>query len=72
MKRKSLKVRQDLLEEAIRLGGERTQAKTVERALQDFIRRIKARQILELGHSGLWNGNLAEMREDRAATPPKR
>lgn len=72
MKRTSLKVRRDLLEEAVRLSGEQTRVKTVERALQDFVRRAKARQILELGHSGLWRGDLAEMREDRPATNSSR
>lgn len=46
------------------LGGERTYSRTVERALEDFVRRIKARQILELAGSGMWEGDVAEMRRD--------
>jgi hypothetical protein len=65
MKRTNLVLREDLLEEAVRLSGERTYSRTVERALEDFVRRIKARRILELAGSGLWEGNLAEMRDDR-------
>lgn len=57
-----------LLEEAVRLGGERTYSKTVNRALEEFIRRIKARRILDLGGSGLWSGDLSEMRRD--SQPP--
>lgn len=53
------------MEEAQRLSGERTYSKTVERALEEFVRRIKARQILGLRHSGLWHGDLSEMRGDR-------
>ena len=68
MKRTSLTLDEHLLEEATRLGGERTYSKTVERALRDFVRRIKARQILELGHSGLWKGDLREMRRDEGDT----
>ncbi|MCP4663715.1 MAG: type II toxin-antitoxin system VapB family antitoxin [bacterium] len=64
MKRTSLTLDEHLLEDAFRLGGERTYSKTVEKALEVFIRRIKARQILELGHSGLWKGDLGEMRQD--------
>lgn len=67
MKRTSLTLDEHLLEDALRLGGERTYSKTVERALELFVRRIKARQILELGHSGLWNGDLGEMRRDAPA-----
>ncbi len=57
-----------LLEEAQRLSGERTYSRTVERALEDFVRRIKARRILELRHSGVWRGSLSEMRDDRSST----
>ncbi len=57
-------VNESLLEEALRLGGERTYSKTVERALEQFVRRIKSGRILELAHSGLWRGSLSEMRSD--------
>jgi len=52
------------LEEALRLGGERTYSAVVNRALDDFVRRIKANRILELRGSGLWQGDLGEMRHD--------
>jgi hypothetical protein len=64
MKRTNVVIREDLLEEATRLSGERTYSKTIERALEDFVRRIKARRILELTGSGLWEGNLSAMRRD--------
>ena len=65
MKRTNVVIREDLLEEATRLSGERTYSRTIERALEDFVRRIKARRILELAGSGLWEGDLSEMRRDR-------
>jgi Arc/MetJ family transcription regulator len=64
MKRTNLVVDEALLEEAVRLGGERTYSRTVERALEDYVRRIKARRILELAGSGLWEGDLAAVRGD--------
>jgi Arc/MetJ family transcription regulator len=64
MKRTNVVIREDLLEEATRLSGERTYSKTIERALEDFVRRIKSRRILELSGSGLWEGDLSEMRRD--------
>ena len=64
MKRTTLMVNESLLEEALKLSGERTYSGTVERALEDFVRRIKSRRILELAHQGLWQGSLAEMRSD--------
>ena len=66
MKRTNLVLREDLLEEATRLSGEKTYSRVVERALEDFVRRMKARQILELRGSGFWEGDLAEMRRDQA------
>ena len=65
MKRTNLVVREALLEEAVSLSGERTYSRTVERALEDFVRRIKARRILQLAGSGLWEGDLPAMRADR-------
>jgi Arc/MetJ family transcription regulator len=65
MKRTNLVLDGDLLEEATRLSGERTYSRAVERALRDFVRRAKARRILELAGSGAWDGNLAAVREDR-------
>jgi len=67
MKRTNLVIDEKLLEEATRLSGERTYSRTVERALEDFVRRIKARRILELAGSGLWEGDLQEMRSDRVS-----
>jgi Arc/MetJ family transcription regulator len=65
MKRTNLVLREELLHEAVRLSGERTYSRTVDRALEDFVNRMKARRILELAGSGAWNGDLAQMRQDR-------
>lgn len=64
MKRTNVVLNEDLLEEATRLSGERTYSRTIERALEDFVRRIKAGRILQLAGSGLWKGDLSEMRND--------
>ena len=72
MKRTNLVLNGDLLEETLRLSGERTYSRAVEKAMEDFVRRVKARRILELAGSGLWEGNLAEMREDRSAFGPRK
>ncbi|MCH7913144.1 MAG: type II toxin-antitoxin system VapB family antitoxin, partial [Deltaproteobacteria bacterium] len=50
---------EQLLEEAVRLSGERTYSATVDRALFDFVQRIKAQRIIELAGSGLWHGDLS-------------
>jgi hypothetical protein len=72
MRRTNLVLNGELLEEATRLSGERTYSRTVERALEDFVRRAKAKRILDLAGSGLWEGNLAVVREDRGAYRTRR
>jgi Arc/MetJ family transcription regulator len=72
MKRTNLVLDERLLEEATRLSGERTYSRTVERALEEFVRRAKARRILDLAGSGLWEGDLSVVREDRGVYRTKR
>ena len=64
MKRTNLVLDEQLLLEAQKLSGEKTYSATVNRALEDLVRRIRAGQILELAGSGLWTGDLGEMRGD--------
>ncbi len=70
MKRTNLVLDEKVLEEATRLSGEKTYSATVQRALEEFVRRIRARRILELRGSGLWDGELPQMRRD--AMPRRR
>jgi Arc/MetJ family transcription regulator len=72
MKRTNLVLHAELLEETLRLSGARTYSRAVEMAMEVFVRRAKARQILELAGSGLWEGDLAEMREERSPYGRKR
>lgn len=64
MKRTNLVLDAQLLEEATRLSGAKTYSRAVDLALADYVRRVKARQILTLEGSGAWQGDLAEMRRD--------
>jgi hypothetical protein len=64
MKRTNLVLREDLLREAVAVSGEKTYSRAVEMALEDFVRRAKARRILELRGSGAWSGDLGAMRRD--------
>jgi Arc/MetJ family transcription regulator len=65
MKRTNLVLDEQLLEEAVRVSGERTYSAAVERALEEYVRRAKASNILSLAGSGLWQGQLSAVREDR-------
>jgi Arc/MetJ family transcription regulator len=67
MKRTNLVLDEDLLERALRLSGERTYTATVERALEELVRRAQASRVFQLRGSGLWEGDLEEMRQDAPA-----
>lgn len=64
MKRTNLVLDELLLADALKVSGERTYSAAVNKALDAFVRRARAGRILELAGSGLWDGNLREMRED--------
>ena len=53
-----------LVEEALGLSAERDPSRVVELALEEYVRRRKARGILNLAGSGLWQGDLSKMRRD--------
>lgn len=53
-----------LLEETLKVSQERTYSRAVERAMEDFVKRARARRILELAGSGAWQGELSVVRED--------
>lgn len=55
---------EQLVAEATALSGERTFSRTIERALAEMVRRLKARRLLEMKGSGIWQGQLSEMRGD--------
>jgi Arc/MetJ family transcription regulator len=64
MKRTNLVLDENLLEEALRVSGERTYSAAVGRALDAYVKRARASRIFELGGSGAWEGNLSDMRGD--------
>jgi Arc/MetJ family transcription regulator len=70
MKRTTLMVDEQLLKEATRASGGTTYSGAVNLALHDFVRRARARKILELAGTGSWEGSLVEMRSD--AEPVRR
>lgn len=72
MKRTNLVLDEEVLEEAVRVSGERTYSAAVDRALRDFVQRAKARTIFSLKGSGLWSGDLSVAREDSPSYKPSR
>lgn len=58
-----------LLEEVTRVSGAKTYSRAVQLALEEFLKKAKAKKILGLQGSGLWEGNLSEMRADKKRKP---
>lgn len=71
MKRTNLVLDEQLLEEVVRVSGERTYSAAVMRAMSDYVRRARAGRILELAGSGLWEGDLSAMRRDEPVDPQR-
>ncbi|MGH7486782.1 MAG: type II toxin-antitoxin system VapB family antitoxin, partial [bacterium] len=67
MKRTNLVLDEQLLAELTRVSGERTYSRAITKAMEDYLRRHRAGRILELAGSGLWEGDLSDMRGDAAA-----
>ena len=65
MKRTNLVLDEHLLEEAVRVLGVKTYSAAVNKALEEVIRRKKVLGLKDFFGSGIWEGSLAEMREDR-------
>ena len=72
MKRTNLVLDEKLLEEATRELGVKTYSATVNKALEEVIRERKIDRIPSFFGRIKWQGNLAEMREDRPRRPARK
>jgi Bacterial antitoxin of type II TA system, VapB len=67
MKRTNLVLDEQLLKHTTQVLGERTYSSTVNRALAEALRNHKIQNVSNFFGTGLWEGNLSSMREDRPA-----
>jgi hypothetical protein len=65
MRRTNLVLDEHLLDEATRALGAKTYSAAVNTALEEIIRLKKIQRIPEFFGSGIWEGDLAVMRNDR-------
>lgn len=65
MKRTNLVLDEELLETATRLLGAKTYSAAVDQALRETIQLWKIRGIAEFVGTGIWEGDLSKMREDK-------
>ena len=64
MRRTNLVLDENLLEQATRVLGAKTYSAAVNTALEEVIRLKKVQSLPRFFGSGIWEGDLAEMRED--------
>jgi len=65
MKRTNLVLDEEVLKEATRILGAKTYSEAVNTALQEVIRRSQVQSITRFFGTGIWKGDLGEMREDQ-------
>jgi hypothetical protein len=64
MKRTNLVLDEHILDHAKAVSGSRTYSETVQKALLEYLRRHTFNQIDQFASSGIWEGDLAEMRQN--------
>ena len=72
MKRTNLVLDAQLLDEATRVLGAKTYSAAVNMALREALRVKKVQDLSHLLGKGLWEGDLAAMREDRVRADRRR
>jgi hypothetical protein len=65
MKRTTLLIDEKDIADGLRLSREKTTSDLLRRALSEYVRRLKANQIWQYLGSGIWEGDLSQMRGDR-------
>ena len=71
MKRTNLVLDEHLLAEATQVLAAKTYSAAVNTALEEVIRLRKIQSIPHFFGSGIWEGDLSQMREDRSRRTPK-
>lgn len=72
MKRTNLMIDEDLLKEAVRVLGVRTYSDAVNHSLRESIRLRAAQDIFNFTGTGVWEGDLSEMRQDKKDSKAKK
>jgi len=65
MLRTNIELDDKLVEEAMKLTHKKTKKEVVNYALDELVRKLKRKKLLELESQVEWTGNLDEMREGR-------
>ena len=66
MSRTNIDLNDKIVKEGLKISAYKTKKELVNTALQEFVKRLKRKNILKLMGSGCWEGNLSEMRRSRS------
>ena len=65
MSRTNIELNDRLIDEAMKLTKKKTKKDLVNYAVEELVRRLKRKKVLELEGKVDWTGNLEEMRKNR-------
>ena len=65
MIRTNIELNEKLVNEAMRLTNKKTKKELVNYAVEELVRKMKRKKVLELEGKVVWGGNLEEMRKSR-------
>ena len=71
MKRTNLVLDENILEQTLRLSQKKTYSEAVMIAMKEFIRVNEFSKIFEFQGTGIWSGDLSDMRKDTKAVKSK-
>lgn len=69
MRRTTIMVDQELLEQVTRMLGEKSYSAAINFALAETLRQAKLKELWSFVGSGVWEGDLSAMRSDRVESP---
>ncbi len=64
--RTHIELQDDLINQVISLGGFKTRKAAVNQALEEYVRLLKRKKLLKMQGNIMWQGDLAQLREDRS------
>jgi Arc/MetJ family transcription regulator len=66
--RTNIVLNEELVEEVKSLTFLKTKKEVVNLALQELLKQLRRKQLLEMRHEGMWEGDLAQSRSERLDT----
>lgn len=65
MIRTNIELNEKLLEEGLKLSSYKTKKELVNKALEDYVKKLRRKGLLKYSGSGIWQGDLEKSRKSR-------